>query len=240
MAARTEKPGRVRAGLSAAIAATCALLGGLGVSLRAGADTKAAQAESIDLLSPLDSTNSDSDETSYGSLVADAVRVSGNADVAIVPAAEFVPQRFDTGRHTIEELAVALRNAQDPTDQVVVLNLTGEQLQSALERSVSHAPMPFTGFLQVSGIRFRYRPGSPIGKRIDTLTVDDGAIDPKRTYTVATTTVLADGSFGYFRVWTDKAIARKTDISIVRCFSQYLAVNHVPNLLSGGRIVKEE
>jgi 2',3'-cyclic-nucleotide 2'-phosphodiesterase (5'-nucleotidase family) len=198
-----------------------------------------AVAGDVQLLMPLDSTGSDVQETSYGNVCADAVLAAGNADAAIVPADEFVPVRLDRGKHSVEELRQALSNRDDASDHVIVLSLTGEQLRQALNRSVSHQPLPFDGFLQVSGLKVLYNPTLAPGKQVVSVKLGGAALDPQRKYRVATTKPLANGSFGYFRVWDEKAIDSDTGVDIGSCLAQYLAAHRTIDTMIEGRISKE-
>jgi 5'-nucleotidase len=207
--------------------------------LPAQASRGPAVAGDVQLLMPLDSTGSDLQETSCGNVCADAVLAAGNADAAIVPADEFVPLRLDRGKHGIDELQHALRNLDDTSDHVIVLSLTGAQLTQALNRSISHQPLPFDGFLQVSGLKVLYNPTLASGKQVVSVKVGGAALDPQRKYRVATTRPLANGSFGYFRIWDEKAIDTDTGVDIGSCLAQYLAAHRTIDTMTEGRISKE-
>jgi 2',3'-cyclic-nucleotide 2'-phosphodiesterase (5'-nucleotidase family) len=195
-------------------------------------------ATDVELLMPLDSTNSDVQETSYGNVFADAARVAGGADAAMVPADEFVPKRFERGKHSVGDLQSALRNLNDPTDHIMVLQLTGAQLKSALSRAVSHVPLSFSGFVQVSGMSFRFNPSLSEGKQIAAVQVAGAPLDETRSYTVATTRPMANGSFGYFRNWDDKAIKSDTGKDVGVALAEYLSTRRSVNVMADGRIAK--
>lgn len=138
-------------------------------------------------------------ETEAGNLVADAVRLGGAAEIALVPAAAFKGSKAAS-----PEAALALL---DPaTDEIVVLNIKGSQLKDALERSVSFAGTPFAGFLQVSGLSFQYNASFDIGERVVKVSVGGVPLDPKKSYKLATTKPLADGQQGYFQIWKKEQI----------------------------------
>ena len=81
------------------------------------------------------------------------MRQTGNADIALVAADDITETSFPAGSVAPERIVKSLRYANDLTDTVVVLNLTGAQIRKVVERSVSRAPQPFDGFLQVSGLQ---------------------------------------------------------------------------------------
>ncbi|WP_210367793.1 5'-nucleotidase C-terminal domain-containing protein [Bacillus sp. REN3] len=83
-----------------------------------------------------------------------------------------------------------------------IMQLTGAEIKEALEISVKDAPKAFGGFLQVSGLKFTYDSTLPAGQRVQSIEVkEDGvqyvAIDPAKTYGVATNTFTAKGGDGY-------------------------------------------
>jgi 2',3'-cyclic-nucleotide 2'-phosphodiesterase (5'-nucleotidase family) len=75
-----------------------------------------------------------------------------------------------------------------------------------LERSVSVAPKPFDGFLQVSGLAVVYDDARPANRRIKSVRVNGAALEPNRKYRVATLSTLAGGGLGYFRLWDEKDV----------------------------------
>jgi 2',3'-cyclic-nucleotide 2'-phosphodiesterase (5'-nucleotidase family) len=123
------------------------------------------------------------------------MRAAANADIAFLPAGVLKPG-FKSG-----DLSKML---QFPTDDVVVVTLTGAQIRQALERSVAMAPSPNPGFLQVSGLTIVYSPSSPPNRRIVSVSVSGTDLQPGRDYRVVMPGTLARGGLGYFTIW-DKA-----------------------------------
>ena len=166
----------------------------------------AALALSIPALAQSEKTATRLGETEAGNLVADAVRYSAGVEVAFVPAATFKGSKAATA-----EAALALL---DPaTDEIVVLSVRGSQLKDALERSVSFAGTPFAGFLQVSGLTFKYDSRKEIGERVDPILIAGKPLEPQKIYKLATTRPLADGQQGYFQIWKKdqiQAVTKKT------------------------------
>jgi len=137
-------------------------------------------------------------ETEAGNLVADAIRASAGADIALVPAAAFKPNA-SVPRPATGAQAVGL--AQPADDTVVVLLLRGTQILEALERSVSLKPQARGAFLQVAGLRFVYDTRQAGGKRVVSATVNGAPLEAVKTYKVAVTRPLSKGQQGYFRIW---------------------------------------
>ena len=194
---------------------------------------KGAAKEGVQVQTPLSGAGAASSETNLGNLIADAVRQTGRAQFALVPADEIGGKApIPAGRTDPNTIIAALRYADDPSDTVVVLNLTEAQLVKVAARSVSRSPEPFDGFLQVSGLQIHARPGqSP------TLTDSDGGkLDSGRTYRVATTRPIAGGSLGYFQIWTPRDIAEDTGVPLAKSLGAYLAAHKTINSVVEGRI----
>lgn len=87
-------------------------------------------------------------------------------------------------------------------NSLAIMKLSGDEIQQALETSVANSPSAFGGFLQVSGLKFTYDSSKPAGQRVQSVEVkEDGvnyvALDPNKTYVVATNTFTAKGGDGY-------------------------------------------
>ncbi len=146
----------------------------------------------------ISSRGSSVSETGLGNLIADAVRTGAGADAALVPASLLRDADVKAQELNAERVTAAV---VDPGQGIAVLSLTGAQVREALERSVGMAPRQNQGFLQVSGINFRYDPAKPSGKRVGVIMLGRKEITPGVTVTVAMPKSLASGGLGYFRVW---------------------------------------
>ncbi|MEJ5297112.1 MAG: 5'-nucleotidase [Armatimonadota bacterium] len=148
---------------------------------------------------------SDVSETGLGNLVADAVRRSAGAEIALIPAGTLraVDLRVaDISPETLSSTVV------DPEEAISVLGLTGAQIREALERSVSLAPKPNRGFLQLSGLLVKYDLSRPPMSRVVDVKAGQTPLEDARVYRVAMPAGLAAGGLGYFRVWGDTKPAR--------------------------------
>jgi 2',3'-cyclic-nucleotide 2'-phosphodiesterase (5'-nucleotidase family) len=130
---------------------------------------------------------------------ADLIRQAAGADGAFL-AAGLVKDTFDSNN-----LATLL---QYPTDEIVVLNLTGGQVRQAFERSVSLFPQPNQSFLQISGFEVTFRRTGPPNSRIVSISANGSALDDSRNYSVAMPSSLARGGLGYFKIWDRTRIER--------------------------------
>lgn len=135
-----------------------------------------------------------------GQSVADALREAAHTDGAFVAAGLL---KASTQK---DKLAAFV---QFPTDEIVVVKLTGTQLKLAFERSLSVYPLPNTSFLQISGFEVAFSGSSPVGQRVKSVTSAGLPLDNSRSYTVAMPAMLGRGGFGYFKIW-DKANISQT------------------------------
>jgi 5'-nucleotidase / UDP-sugar diphosphatase len=82
------------------------------------------------------------------------------------------------------------------------MKLTGAEIKTALEHSVSQSPKEHGGFLHVSGMKLTYDSTQPVGSRVVTMEVknEDGTytfIDPAQEYVIATNAFTAKGGDGF-------------------------------------------
>lgn len=168
---------------------------------------------------PIDTSKVKTAETEAGDLLADCVRSAAAADIGIIPAAAFRTGASVVRPATGEQAATLVDPA---SDEVVTLSLRGDQIMAALERSVSFAPQPSSGFLQVSGLRFTYDTHKDGGKRVISVTVLNGQpLDASRTYKVGTTRPLANGQQGYFQIWEKSAITGNSGKTLATALADY-------------------
>ncbi|MEJ7810764.1 MAG: bifunctional metallophosphatase/5'-nucleotidase [Gemmatimonadaceae bacterium] len=111
-------------------------------------------------------------EMPFGDLVADAVRLGTGADVGLLNSGTLrLDDVIDPGPVTNYVLESIFLFANET--RIVTFPLTGARLREVLEHSVAGAGTG--GFLQVSGVAFRYDPGRLAGQRIvGDLTRPDG------------------------------------------------------------------
>lgn len=176
----------------------------------------------VTLAQDLSTRNVRTEESDLANLVVDALRDVSAADMAWLPAAAFneVTLSRDTPPAEIVSRLLPYRD-----DRVVVLKLTGAQVQQALERSLTLYPQPNAGFLQVSGLKVTFDPAKPAGERVVRIQVgkelkDD--LDPVAEYRVATSAALAYGALGYFKVWERSALQREVDKTVGESLRVYL------------------
>ncbi|HLK16304.1 MAG TPA: 5'-nucleotidase [Fimbriimonadaceae bacterium] len=124
---------------------------------------------------------------------ADAIKSAASADGAFIAAG-----MLKDGYDKTQDLASMLLY---PEDQIMVVKLTGAQVHDALERSVSLYPQPNTSFLQLSGFEATFNKNASDGKRITSVTAGGVPLNNSSTYTVAMPARLAQGGYGFFKIW---------------------------------------
>lgn len=101
-----------------------------------------------------------------------------------------------------------------PSDELVVVTLTGEQLKRALERSVAAYPQSSGSFLQLAQLSVVFSPVLPPESRIQEIKVGGNSYSSNREYTVAMPSSLARGALGYFKIWDKERITKTLGITI--------------------------
>jgi 5'-nucleotidase len=142
------------------------------------------------------SATSRTEETNIANYIADAFRLATQSDVALVNGGSI---RADTiisaGELTLRDVLSLLPFNND----LAKIEVTGETLKRALENGVSlSGPRAEPGrFAQVSGMTYEYDLSRPVGERVTKVLVAGRPLDPKKTYTLATSLYLVEGGDGY-------------------------------------------
>lgn len=134
-------------------------------------------------------------QSALGAVVADAMRVSTDADAAFLPAGAvrgwmtyLKDDTFSTG-DVVREL---------PDWQAVeVIELDGAALLKTLEFGLAGAGSEDGRFPQVSGLRVRYDPARPDGAKIVSADINGTRIKRGARYRLAVTDFTAQGGYGY-------------------------------------------
>lgn len=184
--------------------------------------------------SELTSANAQKKETTFGDLATDALRDAAGTTIALIPAVSFRSGSIPAGEVTLPQVGALLTQ---PAEKWAVVSLTGAKLGRTMARSVSRAPMPNAGFLQVSGIVLTYNPDNPRGSRIVSLMVGGAAVELDRTYQVAMPLSLAKGGSGYFQIFGEDDIARTGEDKMAALIVRYVDAKGSVNYTGQGRII---
>ncbi|KAA0563040.1 hypothetical protein F0342_13530 [Bacillus sp. CH30_1T] len=183
-------------------------------------------------------------ETNLGNLIADAMVAKANESVKThigLQNGGGIRASIDKGKITLGEVLTTMPFGNN----LVTLDLTGQELLDALEHGVSGVETGEGRFLQVSGINFKYDINKPVGERVWFVEVktDKGfeKIKTDKMYTVATNAFTADGGDGYTMFKTAKDEGRMTELYQVdyEVFTDYLAKNKKVAPKVEGRIIQE-
>ena len=98
---------------------------------------------------------------------------------------------------------------QFPTDELVVVTITGTQVRQAFERSLSLYPQANSHFLQISGFEVTFSKEAPTGQRVLQVRCNNLPLEESKDYQVAMPALLGRGGLGYFKIW-DKSKITKT------------------------------
>lgn len=168
----------------------------------------------------LTSANAQRAEASFGDLAADALAQAAGTTIALVPAVAFKSGTIPAGPVTEGNVSALLTQ---PSENPAVRELTGAQLLETLERSVSRAPQPNAGFLQVAGITLTYDPSKPRNERIVEVKVGEADVDTSATYRVAMPLSLAKGGSGYFTIFGDGEVEPESDTGLASAIVSFVA-----------------
>lgn len=134
-------------------------------------------------------------EASMGNLIADALRETLKADVAITNGGGIRADALHPAGTTLTRKDIF---AELPFGNVgILVEMSGADLLSTLEHGVSKVGEKAGRFPQVSGLTMVYDPKTPAGRRVSEVRVGGKPLDPAATYRVATNDYMAKGGDGY-------------------------------------------
>jgi len=158
------------------------------------------------LLSAIEDNNAKIYESSLGSAVADAVRISLKSDVAIVCGGELAYGLLPGGI-TYDEI----KSAFTKDSKIAAASLTVKDLRQILERGLANLTLndsegvdeklsAFDGFPQISGFKLYYDVSAPPGKRVYKIVIRGESVDlDSETYTLTlgSTLGMLKGEYGH-------------------------------------------
>ncbi|MCB1122290.1 MAG: bifunctional metallophosphatase/5'-nucleotidase [Verrucomicrobiae bacterium] len=125
------------------------------------------------------------EESDLGNLYADILKEITDSQIAFINSGAL--------RKDLPEGPVPLADLMDSfpfTDEVVILEMTGAQITSVLEQSLTLE----RGVLQVSGLKLDYDLSRPSGHRVVSVKVDEKVLRKEGIYKVGTIEILAQGA----------------------------------------------
>ncbi|GEN54518.1 cell wall-binding repeat-containing protein [Halobacillus faecis] len=184
-------------------------------------------------------------ETNLGNLITDSMLAKAQK---AVPETTIAIQNGGGIRASISEGDITMGEVLTTMpfgNQLVTLELTGEQLMASLENGVSDLENMGGRFAQVSGLKYTFDRNQPAGDRIVEVQTktDDGykALDMNGTYTVATNAFIADGGDGYESFAEAKANGKMKELFFVdyEVFNEYLEEQGTVSPEVEGRIIDQ-
>jgi 2',3'-cyclic-nucleotide 2'-phosphodiesterase (5'-nucleotidase family) len=175
-------------------------------------------------------------ETAFGALVADALRSSTGADVAITNGGGIRGNRLYPAGATLTRRDILTEMPFGNT--TVMTELAGADLRAALEHGLSAFPGGGGHFPQISGMTVEADRSKPPGSRLVSVLIGSEPLNPARRYKVATNDFLLRGGDGYIALTRGKPLIGGTDGKLmageVMAYIRKLGTVSVPE---AGRIV---
>lgn len=142
--------------------------------------------------SDLDGENVRKRETNLGNLIADIIRETVGAEIAIINGGG-IRTGIKKGDIRVKDVYSVLPF----NNYIVAIKMSGAKVKEALEHGVSAVEEGAGRFPQISGIRFTFNPKDKAGNRVKEIFVGDKPIEHDKEYTVATNDFLVAGGDGY-------------------------------------------
>ncbi|SFJ45215.1 2',3'-cyclic-nucleotide 2'-phosphodiesterase/5'-or 3'-nucleotidase, 5'-nucleotidase family [Bosea sp. OK403] len=173
--------------------------------------SKELDVEIATLAAPLDSRTGviRTQETAIGNLIADAIRASTGAQLAITNAGgirankQYAAGYKLTRRDVLSELPFG--------NATIMVQITGKDVKDAIENGLAPAPQGSGRFPQVSGLSFEADIKRPVGQRVVSISVEGKPIDEAANYTVASNNFMLAGGDGYTSLARGRTLIGLTD-----------------------------
>jgi 2',3'-cyclic-nucleotide 2'-phosphodiesterase (5'-nucleotidase family) len=152
-------------------------------------------------------------EAAIGNLIADAMKESVGADIAITNGGgirgdkEYAAGSKLTRKDVLTELPFG--------NKVVKMEITGENLRAALENGFSQVETGGGRFPQISGMTVTIDLDKPAGERVVDISVSGTPLDPAKIYTLATNDFMAAGGDGYTAFGEGKQLVDAIDATLM-------------------------
>lgn len=208
-----------------------------------GAPIEALKAQEVsETTAPIDGSrdNCRARECEMGDLVSDAIldRVKGQGVQIVFQNGGGLRASIDQGVVTMGEVLTVLPFQ----NTLATFQLTGKDIQAALENGVSQLEEGAGRFSQVAGLKYSFDKSAPAGSRIKSVDVmENGAwapLDPNKTYLAATNNYVRQGGDGY-KIFADNAQnAYDYGPGLEQVVADYLAANRPYTPKLDGRIVE--
>lgn len=151
-------------------------------------------------------------ETNLGRLIADAMKIETNSDIAIMQGGG-IRSTIPRGKITYKHIYTVL-----PFDNtVVVLEVSGSDIIKALEVGLASYPESNNSFLHVAGMRVEASKRLPAGSRVREVTIGGEPIINNKKYKVATNNYIAEGGDNFSMLAQAPVLSQHNTIAQVLC-----------------------
>jgi 5'-nucleotidase/UDP-sugar diphosphatase len=179
-------------------------------------------------------------ECEMGDLVSDAIldRVKGQGVQIVFQNGGGLRASIDQGVVTMGEVLTVLPFQ----NTLATFQIPGKDIVAALENGVSQLEEGAGRFAQVAGLKYSFDKSAPANSRIKSVEVMDGgawkAIDPEKTYLVATNNYVRQGGDGYKIFASDAQKAYDYGPGLEQVVADYLAAHRPYTAKLDGRITE--
>ncbi|MDF2986927.1 MAG: 5-Nucleotidase domain protein [Eubacterium sp.] len=172
-----------------------------------------------------------SQETNLANLLTDAMRETGNADLALMNGGG-IRESIPSGDVNLYNIGKALPFS----NYLVTAEVKGEKIYQALERGIRQYPNSGTngGFLQVSGINYVFDASKNAGDRVVSITINGEPLDKNKNYKVALNDYIFNGGDNFTEFEDSKLLYRGELLKDV--LAKYIKENKEVNPATEGRI----
>lgn len=134
-------------------------------------------------------------ENGYANLVADLIKKHTGSDIALINSGSIRGQEiYHKGANLSRKDIVKTLPYRNT---IVLLDITGKELLSALENGFSQIINMSGRFPQVAGMNITYNSQAEVGHRVTSVKVNGKVLDLSASYRLATTLYIAKGGDGY-------------------------------------------
>ncbi|WP_018260868.1 bifunctional metallophosphatase/5'-nucleotidase [Methylobacterium sp. WSM2598] len=174
-------------------------------------------------------------ESTFGNLVADALRDATGAALAITNGGGIRGNRLYRAGSVLSRRDVLTELPFGNT--TVLVEISGAQVRAALENGFAEVGHPAGRFPQVSGLTVTVAAKAPVGQRVIEVRVGAEPLDPQRRYTVASNNFMLGGGNGYGMLAEGRTLIGATDGTLVANAVMTYIRTHAPVSIEAGRIL---
>lgn len=132
------------------------------------------------------------EESELGNLVADAIRWKTGSDISVINGGT-LRTGLDKGDILYKDL-ISVFPFKNSVQEVKIL---GKDIKLMLEHSIEFVPESFGGFLDISGMTFKFNSNNPVGKKVTEIEINGIKLDEDKEYRLSSSDFTLTGGDGY-------------------------------------------